>query len=71
MTPEKSEVLLICAEFENVLCYQDTQSIYDTIAIMRHADWVVSVDTVTVHIAVGLDTPLLAIYNPDDNNYLG
>ncbi|WP_417616735.1 glycosyltransferase family 9 protein [Oceanisphaera sp.] len=68
--PEKKhEVEKICADYSNVYYYADSQSIYDSIAIMRRADWVVSVDTATVHIATGLRKPLIAIYNPDEENY--
>ncbi|MBL1376130.1 glycosyltransferase family 9 protein [Zobellella iuensis] len=69
-TPEKKgEVENICHGHERVFYYPDTKSIYDSIAIMRRADWVISVDTATVHIAVGLGKKLLAFYNPDDENF--
>ena len=71
ITPDKkSEILSICENYDNVYCYPNTESIYDSIAIMRRANWVVSVDTATVHIAAGLNKPLLAIYNPDRENFV-
>lgn len=69
-TPDdKINVSMICKRYDNVTYYKDSQSIYDSIAIMRIANWVISVDTATVHIASGLNKPLLAIYNPDNENY--
>lgn len=71
MTPDKkSEVLSICENYEDVYCYLNTQSIYDSIAIMRHASWIISVDTATVHIAAALNKKLIAIYNQDQENFL-
>lgn len=66
----KDEVVDICKDYSHVFYYPESKSIYDTIAIMRRADWVISVDTATVHIAVGLNKPLLAFYNPDDANFI-
>ena len=66
---KKEEVALICEKHSNVYFYADCTSIYDSIEIMRHADYIVSVDTATVHIATGLQKPLLALYNPDEENY--
>lgn len=69
-TPDKKiEVESISNHYDNVFFYPDSQSIYDSIAIMRCADWIVSVDTATVHVASGLNKPLLALYNTDANNY--
>ena len=70
LTPDKrDEVAEICAEFDNVICYKDTKSIYDSIEIVAQADWVVSVDTAIVHIATGLKKTTLALYNPDIENF--
>lgn len=71
VTPDKKEeVAAIVKGFDNVFYYPDSQSIYDSIAIMRRAEWVISVDTATVHIANGLGKKLLSIYNPDKENFL-
>jgi ADP-heptose:LPS heptosyltransferase len=70
LTPDKrQEVAEICAQFDNVICYPETQSIYDSIEIVAKADWVVSVDTAIVHIATGLRKPTLGLYNPDSENF--
>lgn len=65
---KKDEVADICEYYSQVFYYPESNSIYDSISIMRRADWVISVDTATVHIATGLNKPLLAIYNPDRSN---
>ncbi|MFT6914266.1 MAG: ADP-heptose:LPS heptosyltransferase [Motiliproteus sp.] len=70
LTPDKrEEVAKICTQFDNVICYQATESIYDSIEIVAQADWVVSVDTAIVHIATGLRKPTLGLYNPDPDNF--
>lgn len=70
LTPDKrEEVAEICAQFENVICYKETESIYDSIEIVAQADWVISVDTAIVHIATGLKKSTLALYNPDPDNF--
>lgn len=69
MPDKKDEVALICERYNNVHFYADSRSVYDSIEIMRQADYIFSVDTATVHIATGLQKPLLALYNPDEENY--
>ncbi|MEH6649125.1 MAG: glycosyltransferase family 9 protein [Motiliproteus sp.] len=70
LTPDKKQdVKNICSQFDNVIAYLETQSIYDSIEIIARANWVISVDTAIVHIATGLNKPTLALYNPDVENY--
>ncbi|WP_175514068.1 glycosyltransferase family 9 protein [Oceanisphaera psychrotolerans] len=70
-TPDKKdEVADICEFYDQAFYYPESNSIYDSISIMRRAAWVISVDTATVHIAIGLNKPLLALYNPDDENFI-
>ncbi len=56
-------------ENENVYFFSESRSIYDAISIVFYSKSVISVDTSIVHIASGLNKPLFAIYNPDDENY--
>ena len=65
------EVQKLCLDLsqDNVFYYPQSKSIYDAIALVSLASWVVSVDTAIVHIASGLNKPLLALYNPDELNY--
>ena len=65
------EVKKLCADVDrdNVFYYPESRTIYDAIALVLKADWVISVDTAIVHIAAGLNKPLLALYNPDELNY--
>lgn len=72
-TPEtESEVQKLCSDMakENVFYYPQSRTIYDAIALVSKADWVISVDTAIVHIAAGLNKPLLALYNQDELNYV-
>ncbi|SMG66875.1 LOS biosynthesis enzyme LBGB [methanotrophic bacterial endosymbiont of Bathymodiolus sp.] len=67
----ENEVHKLCLNIakSNVFYYPESSTIYDAIALVSKADWVVSVDTAIVHIAAGLNKPLLALYNPDKLNY--
>jgi ADP-heptose:LPS heptosyltransferase len=40
------------------------------VAQIRRCDALISVDTATVHIAAGLQKPLLGLYNPDMTNFV-
>ncbi len=66
-----SEVQKLCTDIsrDNVFYYPESRTIYDAIALVAQADGVISVDTAIVHIAAGLNKPLLALYNPDKLNY--
>lgn len=49
----------------HVFLPDNPHSLNDLFANVRRCDYVVSVDTATVHVATGLDKPQLALYNPD------
>ncbi len=71
-TPETLlEVQKLCLGIskDSVFYYPQSKTIYDAIALVSIASWVISVDTAIVHIASGLNKPLLALYNPDKLNY--
>lgn len=55
--------------YSNCYLFENTKTIFDNIALIRHAKAVVSPDTSMVHIAVALDKPLIAIYNSDERNF--
>ena len=59
-----TEVQKLCSDMarNNVFYYPESKTIYDAIALLSLANWVVSVDTAVVHIASGLNKPLLALY---------
>ena len=71
-TDTAAEVQKLCSDLakDNVFYYPESRTIYDAIALVSKADWVISVDTAIVHIASGLNKPLLALYNPDELNYV-
>lgn len=54
---------------ENVTHFNISETIFDVIALIEKASYVISVDTAIVHIASGLDKRLLGIYNPDPKNF--
>ncbi|MFH7585823.1 glycosyltransferase family 9 protein [Oceanimonas smirnovii] len=71
-TPDtKVEVEKWCHELgaERVFTVKFSETIQDAIEIARLSDAVISVDTAIVHIASGLNKPLLAIYNYDEENF--
>ncbi|ASA55944.1 glycosyltransferase family 9 protein [Vibrio gazogenes] len=54
---------------KKVFHFEDSESIYDAISIVAHAELVVTVDTSIVHIASGLGKKQIAIYKDDAENY--
>jgi len=68
-TAPKIQELCTALGHKNIFYYPACKTIYDAIALTSKASWVVSVDTAIVHIASGLNKPLLALYNPDEQNY--
>ncbi|MFP5039543.1 glycosyltransferase family 9 protein [Parasediminibacterium sp. JCM 36343] len=50
--------------------FQQTTSIFHTIAIIRKAALVVTPDTAIVHISDALDKPLLAFYSDEEDNFV-
>ena len=49
--------------------FGESDSIYDAIAIVDRANYIISVDTSIVHIAAGLSKRQIAIYKNDSQNY--
>ncbi|MHA6962652.1 glycosyltransferase family 9 protein [Zobellella denitrificans] len=71
-TPDtKVEVEKWCHKLgrNRVFTVECSETIQDAIEIIRLSDAVISVDTAIVHIASGLNKPLLGIYNHDEENY--
>lgn len=66
----RDEVMALCQELNSgrLFCYPASTHIADAIAQIRRAAALISVDTATVHIAVGLDKPVFGLYNPDAEN---
>lgn len=54
----------------NISHFDQSDSIYDAIAIVEKAKLVVSVDTSIVHIATGLNKPQIAFYREDSINII-
>lgn len=53
----------------SVFLYKPGREIYDLFAQLRRCSGLISVDTSTIHIASGLNVPVLGLYNPDVENY--
>lgn len=61
--PEVTPILqTMCQEFKQCLVYTDTQTIQDSIELIRHADTVISPDTAIIHIATGLNKKIIGLY---------
>ncbi|MDW6003744.1 glycosyltransferase family 9 protein [Vibrio mangrovi] len=70
-SPNTSDLVgRICAKFDNNVFYDEKCASIDDVAThISLSDFVVSVDTATVHIATGLKKKTLAIYHPDMSSY--
>ena len=78
--PEKRWVLLSYPEVtpklkslisnkKNVFIYEHTRTIFDTIELIKPADWVISPDTAIIHIASGFNKKIIGFYNRDIENW--
>ncbi len=70
--PDTREILeSMPIEFsENVVHFDQSESIFDAIAAVELCDLVITVDTSIVHIAAGLNKPQIAIYRRDEVNFI-
>ncbi|RWX54373.1 glycosyltransferase family 9 protein [Photobacterium chitinilyticum] len=71
VSPAEKSIIEELVEGNSDVCLllDSCHSIYHAIALISMADLVISVDTSMVHIASGLNKKLIALYNPDMNNY--
>ena len=68
--PEVTEKLkMIAKEYKNVFIYEKTETVFDTIELIRNASLTISPDTAIVHIASGFNKPLIAFYSQDQENF--
>ena len=51
------------------LAHAATQTIHDSIALIRHAQAVLTPDTAIIHIAAALNKPIIGLYRQDAQNY--
>jgi ADP-heptose:LPS heptosyltransferase len=54
---------------KEVITYEQTEKIEDSIAIIKRVNFVVTLDTSIVHISDGLNKPLLTFYDQNEKNY--
>lgn len=59
----------ISKQFEQVFVF-DTKNIFHTIELIRYADWLISPDTSTIHIASGLNKKIIALYGDGKENWI-
>ncbi|QPB41861.1 glycosyltransferase family 9 protein [Rodentibacter haemolyticus] len=54
---------------DNVFLLENTENIFDNIELIRLSNLVISPDTSIVHIASGLNKPMIALYSNDEVNF--
>lgn len=59
----------LAKEYQNIFVYEKTETVFDTIELIRKAKCVISPDTAIVHIASGFNKPLIAFYSQDEENF--
>ncbi|TDQ58071.1 ADP-heptose:LPS heptosyltransferase [Mesocricetibacter intestinalis] len=68
--PEVSKNLsALAAPFKGVIIDTEMTTIFDCIEYIRECDLLISPDTATIHIAVGLNKPLIGFYSEDQENF--
>ncbi|WP_024872041.1 glycosyltransferase family 9 protein [Tolumonas lignilytica] len=65
----KQKIIQLCSQLPRTFCYPESTTISDVVAQIKKAKGLISVDTATIHIAAGLNTPILGLYNPDPINF--
>lgn len=69
--PEVTEKLVdLAKQYKNVFVYDNTQTVFDSIELIRFSDILISPDTSTVHIAAGLKKKIIAFYSDDEQNFI-
>ncbi|BBQ50999.1 hypothetical protein WP2S18C03_00800 [Aeromonas veronii] len=69
MKSEARKIIHMVSDVQRLYLYDEQSSLDTLVALMELSSGVISVDTATVHIASGLNKPLLAIYNNNPGNY--
>lgn len=59
----------VSEQFDQVFVF-DTKNIFHTIELIRYADWLISPDTSTIHIASGLNKKIIALYGDGQENWI-
>lgn len=59
----------IIKNFHNIFIYEETKSIFDNIELIRSSYLVISPDTSIIHIASGLNKPMIAFYGDGKENF--
>ena len=62
-------LVALCQQQPNATLYAATQTIHDSIALIRHAQAVLTPDTAIIHIAAALNKPIIGLYRQDTQNY--
>ena len=62
-------LVALCQQQPNTTLYANTQTIHDSIALIRHAQAVLTPDTAIIHIAAALNKPIIGLYRQDAQNY--
>ncbi|MEE1676025.1 glycosyltransferase family 9 protein [Agarivorans aestuarii] len=65
----QSLVNTVADGIEDVFCIENTESIEQNAALIKYCKLFISVDTATVHLARCFNTPMVAIYRPDPQNF--
>ncbi|WP_373820386.1 glycosyltransferase family 9 protein [Glaesserella sp.] len=69
--PEVTPLLAeLSTQFHNVFLYAQTTSIYDSIELIKKAEWVISPDTAIVHIASGFNKKIIGLYQDNLENWI-
>ena len=62
--------ILATIDNKNLLFYSESKTIFDSIAILKRAELIISPDTSIVHIADGLNKKIIAFYTSSPNDFI-
>ena len=66
VTPKLKSLL---SDRKNIHIYEQTRTIFDSIELIKSADWIISPDTAIIHIASGFNKKIIGFYNRDKANW--
>lgn len=64
-----AQLSALAKQYKNVYVFEKTQTVFDTISLIKSAKAVISPDTAIVHIAAGFTKPIVAFYSNNEENF--
>ena len=67
---KKKKLNSLAKKYPRVFIYEQTKTVFHSIALIKYSDMVISPDTSIVHIAAAFEKPLIAFYSQGQDNFV-